>query len=421
MSVGETGPFTRDGLLHYFVDAAKPRQEWRVGMEVERMARNAETGKPLPYETDDGPSIRRILEYYLSRRPADPIWEGNKLIGLDAEWGYITLEPGGQVEWSSRPAATLAALKRELDTHMAVLQDAEHELGVTWVEEAVDPVHGLAEMPWMPKARYGIMRPFLGSRGSLAHRMMTQSASIQCAFDYADAEDWLRKFKTAAFLAPVATALFANSPRIDGEDSGYRCYRQAIWRETDPERCGLPREVFRPDFDLRAWFEWVLQVPTIFRHRARGLVPSGGVPFEELMPLSGCDAISFQDWETHVSTIFTEVRSYTYIEVRSADLQPVDRIFAVPTFWTGLLYDDAALAAGGELGSVFAKHDDWLAGMQTAAREGLDGTIGGRPLRELAREVVSIATDGLRAGAACAGDPEEAVGHLSDLATEPRP
>ena len=188
MSLPETGPFTRDGLLRYFVDAAKPRQAWCVGMEVERMARNAETGKPLSYEADDGPSIRQILEFYRSERPASPIWEGDKLIGLDAAWGSITLEPGGQVEWSSRPASTLAALKQELDDHLAVLKRAEPELGVTWVAEAVDPVHTVAEMPWMPKARYAIMRPFLGARGPLAHRMMTQSASIQCAFDYADEE-----------------------------------------------------------------------------------------------------------------------------------------------------------------------------------------------------------------------------------------
>ena len=344
-----------------------------------------------------------------------------QLLLLDAAWGSITLEPGGQVEWSSRPASTLAALKQELDDHLAVLKRAEPELGVTWVAEAVDPVHTVAEMPWMPKARYAIMRPFLGARGPLAHRMMTQSASIQCAFDYADEEDWRRKFKAAAFLAPVATALFANSPRIDGQDSGYRSYRQAIWQETDPDRCGLPCEVFRPDFDLRTWFEWVLQVPTIFRHRARGLVPSGGVPFRELMALSGCDAIRLEDWETHVSTIFTEVRSYSYIEVRSADLQPLDRIFAVPTFWTGLLYDDGALDAAGELGSLFADHDDWLRGMQTAAREGLDGRVGDRTLRELAREAVSIATNGLRAGAACAGDPDEAVESLSDFVAELQP
>ena len=54
----------------------------------------------------------------------------------------------------------------------------------------------------------------------------------------------------ASILAPVATAMFANSSRIDGADSGYRSYRHAIWRETDDDRCGLPSAVFEDGFEI---------------------------------------------------------------------------------------------------------------------------------------------------------------------------
>ncbi|NIM61656.1 MAG: glutamate--cysteine ligase, partial [Acidobacteria bacterium] len=76
--------------------------------------------------------------------------------------------------------------------------------------------------------------PYLAARGRLAQRMMTQTASIQVAFDYSDLHDWREKFRLAALLAPVANALFANSSRIDGADTGYKSYRSAIWQETDP-------------------------------------------------------------------------------------------------------------------------------------------------------------------------------------------
>jgi len=411
----ERPELTRQILLDYFERGATSRSGWQVGMEVEKMGRNAADGRPIAYDAD-GPSVRKCLEFIQAHRGGDPVFEAESLIGLDAPWGSISLEPGGQVEWSSRPHDTLVSLEHSLLEHLKTMREVEASLGVAWLDEATDPVHGVDEMPWMPKARYKIMRRFLGERGRLAHRMMTQTASIQCAFDYADAEDWRRKFKAAATLSPLATALFANSSRIDGAESGYRSYRQVIWRETDIERCGLPSVVFEPDFSMEHWLDWVLDVPCIFRHRARGLVPAGAVPFRSLMALGGCDAVKPEDWEIHASTIFTDVRSYTYIEVRSADLLADEDCMAVPCLWTGLLYDESSLGAALELGAPFDDPAGWSLAMGQAARHGLDGQVDGHSLREIARRLIATAIAGLNRGAACAGDPGGPVRHLERLA-----
>lgn len=421
MSHSEPGNLTRDGLLAYFVDAAKPRAEWLVGMEVERMGRAADGGDALPYDATSAPragipTIRGAIEAYRALRGGAPVLEGPHIIGLNGPWGNISLEPGGQFEWSSRPYGTLDELRDALADHEAALERVAADLRVRWLDEAVEPELPLDAMPWMPKARYNIMRPFLGQRGRLAHRMMTQTAAIQVAYDYADGEDWRRKFACAARLAPVAVALFANSSRVDGGDSGYASYRQAIWRETDPARCGLPAVAFDPGFDLEAWVDWVLDVPTIFRHRASGRIATGGVPFRDLLRLGGCDAVRMSDWESHVSTVFTEVRSYNYIEVRSADLQPREHVFAVPTFWTGLLYQDDALTDALELGRPFATHDAWREGMEVAARDGLSGRAAGASLGEAAASALALAARGLRDGAACVRDADAAAAHLERLA-----
>ena len=399
-------PLSRDVLLDYFLRAATPRSKWRVGMELERMGRTADGGKPIPYD-GDGPTVRKVLEHLLASRGGDPVYEGDHLTGIDGPWGTISLEPGGQVEWSSQPRDALSTLASDLTQHTAAMRSTGEDLGVRWLAEAADPDLAVEVMPWMPKSRYRIMRPFLGERGRLAHRMMTQTASIQCAFDFEDPGDWSRKFRVGALLAPVATALFANSSAIDGGDSGYRSYRQAIWQETDPDRCGLPAVVFEPHFDIEAWLDWVLQVPTIFRHRGRGLVPTGGVPFSELLERRGCDAIQTVDWETHISTIFTDVRSYTYIEIRSADALPNDRVIRVPTFWTGLIYNDDSLDAALELGRCFGDHASWSEAMDAAARSGLDGRAAGCSIRELAAEALTLSIRGLENGAVCAA-PEDA-------------
>jgi glutamate--cysteine ligase len=105
------------------------------------------------------------------------------------------------------------------------------------------------------------------------------------------------------------------------------------------------------------------------------------------------------DWELHLSSIFTEVRSYSYLEVRSADLLPGTLVLAVPSLWAGLLYDDAALDEALALGKRFDGLDAWRRGMDTAARHGLAGEIDGTPLAAMAAQALGIARRALRSEA----------------------
>lgn len=402
-------------LADYFRRGFRPRDAWLVGMEVEKMGVVSADGSPIPYE-GSAASVRSVLERILADRGGDPVYEGDHLIGVEGSWGALSLEPGGQIEWSSRPARDLAALGESLRQHLEGMDRVGASLGIRWINRALHPDVPLSEMPWMPKARYAIMRSHLGARGRLAHRMMTQTASVQCAFDYADERDWARRFRAAAFLAPIATALFANSSRMDGRETGWLSYRQAIWAETDPARCGLPAVVFDPGFDIETWTRWAMEVPTIFFRREAGLLPSHGEPFASLLSRCGCDAMTQEDWELHLSTIFTEVRSYTYIEARSADLPPDPLLLAVPTYWVGTLYHDAVLDAVLSVSGAVATHDGWRDAMAEAGRLGLEGTAGGRRIRERAAEVLGLAAWGLRHGAACAGDEGDPAAPLDDLA-----
>jgi len=414
--VNSTDPahLTRELLLSYFHQGAVPVERFRVGMEVERLGRQAHTGRPLPYD-GSAASVRAVLERLTAEREGKPVLEDGRIIGAETAWGTLSIEPGGQVEWSSIPCATLEDLGRLLTHHQASMREAGAALGVEWLETGLDPDHAVGQMPWMPKARYALMREHLGRTGRLAHRMMTQTASIQCAFDYRDATDWARKFRATANLTPVAVALFANSAHADGRDTGWRSFRQAIWRETDPDRCGLPAVVFAPDFGVERWLDWLLDVPLLFRRGSAGLYAARGERFRELLALQARSPLQREDWETHLSTIFTEVRSYHYIEVRSADLLPDALALAVPAFWTGTLHDeealDLALASGAGL-----DHAAWLAGLGSAARDGLAGSVAGRPLGQAAVDALRAAARGLRRAARLVGDPSAPLAALDALA-----
>ena len=62
---------------------------------------------------------------------------------------------------------------------------------------------------------------------------------------------------------------------------------------------------------------------------------------------------SFKDWEDHLTTVFPEVRLKRFIEMRGADGGPWKNLCALPAFWVGLLYDEAALI------EVEKYIDDW--------------------------------------------------------------
>ena len=51
----------------------------------------------------------------------------------------------------------------------------------------------VAEIPWVPKKRYRIMGPYMTKVGTLGHRMMKQTATVQANIDYSDEKDAMAK------------------------------------------------------------------------------------------------------------------------------------------------------------------------------------------------------------------------------------
>ena len=120
------------------------------------------------------------------------------------------------------------------------------------------------------------------------------------------------------------------------------------------------------------------------------------------------------DWEDHLSTAFPEVRLKTFLEMRGADGGPWARICALPAFWVGLLYDDAALAAAWDVAK------GWTTEMREqlrddAARFGLKAQIGGRSVQDVALEVLEISRGGLRARARLGNLKEDETTYLDPL------
>jgi len=103
---------------------------------------------------------------------------------------------------------------------------------------------------------------------------------------------------------------------------------------------------------------------------------------------------TLRDWSDHMTTAFPEVRLKTYLEMRGADGGPWSRLCALPAFWVGLLYDDAALDAAWDLVRDFTRAERHAL-RDGVPRHGFKLPFRDATLRELALEALKIARAGL--------------------------
>src|SRR5260370_17978592 len=90
----------REDLVTPFIQACKPREQWRIGPEMEKFGIFEGTGAPIPYDGDR--SVLRILQELASLHGWVPEHEygGGPIVALARGDASVTLEPGGQLELS---------------------------------------------------------------------------------------------------------------------------------------------------------------------------------------------------------------------------------------------------------------------------------------------------------------------------------
>ncbi|RPH70933.1 MAG: glutamate--cysteine ligase [Myxococcaceae bacterium] len=381
-------------LVEIFGTAERSRAEHRVGLEHEKFLYPLEDpATPVPYE---GPRGIRALLGLLESRGYTPFRDAPDTppIALTKAEHTLSLEPGGQFELSGSPARTARAVHAENVAHARMLTEAARELGLQPVTLGYRPWGTPADIPWMPKKRYQVMRQTLPVRGKLALEMMLMTCTGQVSLDWSSEADCARKVTATARLTPLLVALFANSPLVQGKPSGWMSYRSHVWSDVDPTRCGYFPRMLDGTFDYRAYVEWALDAPLLFLRRNGGYV-TPAMTFGELLQggFEGGPARR-SDWTDHLSTLFPEVRIKRVMEVRGADSVSLEQTAGLVALWRGLLYDDASLDAA--LGLVprlsFAEH---LAFHEEAQRNGLKGKLRRTSLGSMALEMVRLARQGL--------------------------
>jgi glutamate--cysteine ligase len=386
----------RDDLIRYFESGAKPRAQWRIGSEYEKVAVRAADATALPFSGPGG--VEEILRRMAERFGWQPDEEHGRILALRGERASITIEPGGQIELSGEQCGTIHCAQEEFAEHVRQLTEVTNGADARILSLGMQPVSRIDEIELLPKARYHIMYPYMARKGRLGQRMMKQTAGVQANLDYSDEADAMRKLRVSMGIVPLLYAIFANSPFCDGGLNGYQSFRGHIWTDTDNERSGILEFALREGASFDDYAEYALDVPMYFiirNHEYIDLTRPPGITFRTYMKDGfGRERATLADWASHLTTIFTEVRLKKYIEVRTADSQPPRLMVALPALLKGILYDDDCIGGAWDLVKPWT-FSQRLQLSDSAHKIGLETRAGRITFRELSSELLAIASRGL--------------------------
>ncbi len=368
-----------------------------VGLEAEKFG-VFDDGTPLRYHAAaGGTDVTTLFDELVSRFgwSAAGESEGSPRISLARGKASITLEPGSQFELSGSPHDDVHAVVAEVRAHVTELATLERASGLNWVALGFHPFAKRDDLDWVPKSRYPIMRAYFPARGRFGIDMMQRTSTVQANFDFADERDAMAKLRVALPMAIVVQAMFANSPVIEGTRRPIKSQRAGVWLDVDASRSGLLPFGWKRGASLQEYVAWALDAPMFVIKRDGKAIENTHQSFRTFFRdgLAGHRATA-ADWESHLNTMFPEVRLKRTLEVRSADAVPSRWSGALPAIWTGVLYDPGALV---EADALLHAHgfEAWTAARRDVPTHGLDAQVGGQRLQVLAQRLIEIADGGL--------------------------
>ncbi len=386
---------TVDDLMQPFFEAHKARSQWRVGTESEKFGIEGQEHTPISFSGPRG--AQQILRDLAARYG----WQEERetaqgeLLALRRDDASITLEPGSQLELSGAPKDSIHATAAEVEQHQRELKAVSEPLDIRWLGLGFHPFAKQEQLSWVPKLRYRVMREYLPTRGSMALDMMRRTCTVQANLDFDSEADAMCKLRLSLKLQPLVTAMFGNSPWEEGSASRDQVRRARVWLNMDPDRSGLLPFAWNEGATYHDYVRWAMQAPMFLIRRGDQIIANTGQPFGDFMQrgFEGHEATG-GDWETHLNTLFPEVRLKKTLEVRGADGQSAQLIPALPALWKGLLYNDNAQAKAEALAEPIAL--DAMPELREAiARGGLQTNYQHKPLSDWALRLLNIATEGL--------------------------
>src|SRR4029077_4115575 len=263
----------------------------------------------------------------------------------------LTVEPGGQLELSSAPAATLDELIEVTGRDLAALRDAAAAAGLELCGYGLDPLGPPRRLLDVP--RYAAMEKFFDRDGPWGRQMMCGTASVQVCVDAGDdtpaMSGYRSRWRMLHAIGPVLVAAFANSPLRDGKPTGWRSARQQVWSNMDPGRTRAPALDVSDGEPRDAWAAYALdaELMCVREPGSQDWTAPAGVTFRDWLRDGGSGTLRAppaEGLDYHPATLFPPVRPRGHMELRMIDAQPGDGWIVPAAVVTALAGDDQAAA-----------------------------------------------------------------------------
>ena len=394
----------RESLKDFFRQSFRAPADYKIGVESERFLVRPD-GSSLSYE-DGEFSVKRLFTLLPESEGWSEYREHAKapVIGKNRPGVDITLEPASQVELSGAPLASLAAVEAELLEFQKLATELGEKMDCSWLSTGFHPWASQKDLTFVPKSRYNVMKDYLQERGSRGRDMMLRTGTVQVNLDSRDEADAMRKLQLPMRFAPFVGAMTMNAPFYEGRVSEKQSERQDVWLHMDPSRSGLIRAfIEKEDPQLDDYVDWALGAGMFLIGRGERVAHNAGQTFRDYMR-DGFEDLkaNAQDWQTHLNTLFPEVRLKKTLEVRMCDALPQDLTMSMPPLFAGLLYNDASLDALAEL-SVDFGYEELQKLRRAVPTQGLSAVFRGRSLQDWGLQLLDIAMRALE-GSSTSGE-----------------
>ena len=388
----------KNNLINFFLDNTKNTDNLGVGTEHEKFIFLSKDKKRIPFKGDV--SINSLFQFLITKGWLPGEISDENIISLSRDGANITLEPGGQVELSGKIQKNIHETCAETTAHLEELNIFIKDNNLCMMGLGFDPISSMEDIQWIPKKRYNIMKSYMPQVGSRGLDMMSRTCTVQANFDYTSESDLVKKFVVSNRIQSFVIAIFCNSPFREMKHNGYLSNRVLTWSDTDIDRCGIKEIFINKNFSIEEYVDFALDVPNYFLEIDNNYVDTTKYSFNQILKrqtnnkLIDNHDLSLDNWVNHLSTIFTEVRLKSYLEVRGADAGKWDMICALPAFWTGLLYDEE------NLNILWNETHKWSYSeimdlYKNVGKEGLKSKFQGKSIYDYCQYLLKLSSKGL--------------------------
>src|SRR6056297_3837872 len=326
----------KDKIKSYFKKCIHDDNEY-LGLEIEHFLVDKKTLKSISYSKEGGQKDILI-------RMLDLGWEvlseeGENILGIKKNESTITLEPGGQFEFSIKAYENIEDVKKD---YIKILKDVykviDNDKDLILI--GYHPNTKIEELELLPKERYDMMYNYFKGKGEYCHNMMKGTASLHLAIDYKDEEDFIRKFRTANFLTPFLSRLFDSTPFFEKKTYEKNNLRIKVWQNTDIKRSKSVPGSLDKNFTFDDYTQYILESEPIFvENQGRTL----STQRNKVIDIYDKHNFEKKDVEHILGMVFPDVRLKNYIEIRVADSIRYPYFLSLLSLLKGIFYSSKNL------------------------------------------------------------------------------